>query len=163
MDGMDVKLADESATQALAQAMATLVSAPLCLTLSGTLGAGKTSFARAFIRALSGDATLTVASPTFLQVQQYAVKVKGDVSATLWHWDGYRIEHEEEILELGIEEMLEKGVVCIEWPEIFLPFLPNDRIEVTLEHSEQNARRAIITGHGAESEKVKTLAAMYHA
>jgi tRNA threonylcarbamoyl adenosine modification protein YjeE len=82
-----------------------------CLALSGDLGAGKTSFARAFIRTLAGDAELDVPSPTFTLVQSYATGLP------VAHFDLYRIADPDEVAELGLDEALESGIALIEWPE----------------------------------------------
>ena len=79
--------------------------------LHGDLGAGKTSFSRAFIQSLTGQST-EVPSPTFTLVQTYEV-----ASFSIWHFDLYRLEDPEEMYELGWEEALQDNVLLVEWPE----------------------------------------------
>ena len=80
--------------------------------LSGDLGAGKTTLARAMLKArgLAGEAP----SPTFAIVQPYAPP---EVDLPIAHVDLYRIEVEEELIELGLDEYLYDGALLIEWPE----------------------------------------------
>lgn len=87
--------------------------------LHGDLGAGKTSFSRAFIQSLTGNTT-EVPSPTFTLVQTYDTERFG-----IWHFDLYRLEDPEEIYELGWEEALSNNVLLIEWPEKGGSLIPN--------------------------------------
>lgn len=79
--------------------------------LRGSLGSGKTVFARSLIRALSGDKDLEVPSPTFTLVQTY-----DSARGQIWHFDLYRLKSAQEIYELGWEEAL-SDIVIVEWPE----------------------------------------------
>jgi tRNA threonylcarbamoyladenosine biosynthesis protein TsaE len=118
-------LADETATASLAAALAARVLPGDVVTLSGALGAGKTSFARFFIRALGiGE---EVPSPTFTLVQTYET-----TRGTVWHFDLYRLTSPEEIWELGLEEALIEGIILIEWPERIGALLPRERLDLTL-------------------------------
>ncbi len=85
-----IDLADERATEAFAHEIADLVHADDIVTLSGDLGAGKTTFARALIRKLVGDSTLEVPSPTFTLMQVYPAP-----AFQIVHADLYRIEKPE--------------------------------------------------------------------
>lgn len=80
--------------------------------LSGDLGAGKTTLARAMLKArgLAGEAP----SPTFAIVQPYAPP---EVDLPIAHVDLYRIEDAAELIELGLDDYLYDGVLLIEWPE----------------------------------------------
>ena len=133
-----IELPDEAATSGLAARLAALARAGDVIALKGELGAGKTSFARAFIRARGGSEE--VPSPTFTLVQLYEL---GD--ATIWHFDGYRLRDPEEAWELGIEEAFHDGISLVEWPERFGPLLPARRLQITLsEGSVPEARHAVI-------------------
>lgn len=102
---------DASGADILAQAVAARLAPGDLILLEGDLGAGKTHFARALIRALAGDPALTVPSPTFSLVQAYEARVP------VWHADLYRIGGPEEVDELGLDEGLRGGAVLIEWPD----------------------------------------------
>lgn len=93
--------------------------------LHGDLGMGKSVFARAVIRALSGDEGREVPSPTFTLVQTYETP-KGGV----WHFDLYRLKDPEEIFELGWEEALAEGIVIVEWPGRLGPYAPKNCINI---------------------------------
>lgn len=98
-------------TQAFATLVAEVSQPGDVITLQGDLGAGKSEFARAFIRSLLGLDT-QVPSPTFTLVQLY-----DETDLPVWHFDLYRLEKAEEVWELGLEEALEGGICLIEWPE----------------------------------------------
>ncbi len=104
-------LPDEAATARLAADLALVLKQGDVVALSGDLGAGKTHFARAFIRALAGDPALEVPSPTYTLAQVYETRPK------VTHFDLYRLGDESELDELGFEEAVETGLVLVEWPE----------------------------------------------
>jgi len=120
-----IALPDEAATTALAERIAALARPGDVIALQGELGAGKTTFARAFIHA-RGE-TGPVPSPTFTLVQLYPLD-----GATIWHFDGYRLRDPEEGWELGVEEAFADGISLIEWPERFGPLVPARRLLITL-------------------------------
>src|ERR1700690_3736304 len=120
-----VALADEQATQRLMVDIAALIEPGDLITLSGDLGAGKTTFARALIRHLAGDDTIEVPSPTFTLMQAYALP-----RFTLTHADLYRLSGPAELAELGFDELSEGGVTLLEWPDRAAGFLPADRLDV---------------------------------
>jgi tRNA threonylcarbamoyladenosine biosynthesis protein TsaE len=136
------ELPDEQATAALALRLAALARAGDVIALQGELGAGKTTFARAFIRARGGGET--VPSPTFTLVQIYEV---GDVP--IWHIDAYRLRDPDEAWELGIEDAFRDGISLIEWPERLGTLLPSRRLRIILSDAgSPNARRAAIDPGG---------------
>ena len=123
-------LPDLAATERLGRALAALLRPGDVVALFGDLGAGKTTLARALIRALpgpEGSAEEEVPSPTFTLVQIYE-----RVPAPVWHFDLYRIEDPEEVHELGLSEALAEGITLIEWPERLGARLPEGALCVTL-------------------------------
>ena len=148
-----IDLPDEAATAALASRLAAIARLADVIALKGELGAGKTSFARAFIRALG--ATGEVPSPTFTLVQVYELP-----AATVWHFDGYRLRDPEEAWELGIEDAFTGGISLIEWPERFGPLLPARRLDVALSAgATAAARRAVIDAPSDWAPRLAGLAA----
>ena len=133
-----IELPDEAATAALAARIAALARPGDVIALKGELGAGKTSFARAFIRARGG--VEAVPSPSFTLVQVYELG-----EGTVWHIDGYRLRHPEEAWELDIEDAFSEGISLIEWPERLGSLVPARRLEITLSAGPTPAsRRAAI-------------------
>ncbi len=104
-------LATEADTAALAAQLAVRARPGDVLLLSGPLGAGKSAFARAFIRAMSGDTALEVPSPTFTLVQSYELP-----EVTIWHYDLWRLAGPDGLNELAWDEA-QAGIVLVEWPE----------------------------------------------
>lgn len=115
-------------TRELAAQVATLAKPGDVILLAGELGAGKTAFAQGFGRALGVDEPIV--SPTFTLVRTYAGRVP------LVHVDVYRLDHLQEVVELGLAELLDDGgVALIEWGDMAAPTLPPDFLEVRLEYS----------------------------
>ena len=150
---ISLDLPDEAATAALAARIAAAAAPGDVIALRGDLGAGKTSFARAFIRARGGDGP--VPSPTFTLAQRYEL-----ATGPVWHFDFYRLKRPEEAWELGIEEAFAEGISLIEWPERAAAALPADRLEITLlPGSTQDGRRAEISGGPRWAARLAALAA----
>ncbi len=136
-------LAGEDASRRLGEDIAAIVRPGDAILLSGDLGMGKTTLARAIIQALADDDALEVPSPTFTLVQPYPA---GRVPVQ--HFDLYRIASPDELEELGFSEALADGVVLVEWPERAEEALPRDTVRIVLsEHGE--GRRAEISGPDA--------------
>jgi tRNA threonylcarbamoyladenosine biosynthesis protein TsaE len=142
------ELIDIAATGKLGTAVARLLRAGDVVALYGELGAGKTTLARALIRALgyAGE----VPSPTFTLAQSYDLSL-----VAVWHFDFYRIDNPEEIVELGIDEAQAEAVTLIEWPERMGPLLPADRLDIVLSYTgDDDGRRAELCGHGRWCERL---------
>ena len=116
----------EEETRAIAARLAQNCKGNEVFLLQGTLGAGKSVFARAFVRSLM-QADIDVPSPTFTLVQSYETP-KGP----LWHFDLYRLQEPDEIFEIGWEDALTSGIVLIEWPERLGPYTPPKAQYITL-------------------------------
>lgn len=151
-----VVLPDEQATIRLMVDVASTLEPGDMLTLSGDLGAGKTTFARALIRYLAGDETIEVPSPTFTLMQMYELP-----RFPVVHADLYRVSGSSELAELGFDDLPEDAVVVVEWPDRAASFLPNDRIDVTLTLAPKlkpEFRHARVTGYGACAARVDRIA-----
>jgi tRNA threonylcarbamoyladenosine biosynthesis protein TsaE len=129
-----VTVADEAATGALARDLARIARPRDVITLAGTLGAGKTSFARGFIAASGGGAE--VPSPTFTLLQVYETP-----HATIYHFDLYRLEKPEDAFEIGIEDAFADGISLIEWPDRLDRYLPRERLDVTIHQGAHETER----------------------
>ena len=140
MPTFSLPLPDEAATERLGSALAGRLRARDVVALEGGLGAGKTTLARAILRAAAGDAALVVPSPTFTLVEIYDTP-KG----VFWHFDLYRLEEAQQVFELGWEEARADGIVLVEWPERLGTLLPEKRLTVTLA-IEDEGRRATLQG-----------------
>ena len=115
---------DEDSVAILAARFARLIKAPMVLFLEGDLGAGKTTFARAFIHALGFKAY--VKSPSYGLLESYAVS-----GMTILHLDLYRIEDPEELDYLALRDLYdEKSVLMVEWPRKGVGHLPAPDLEL---------------------------------
>ena len=151
MDSLTLALPDVSATARLAAMLAEAARSGDVIALRGDLGAGKTELARAFVRRLT-DPDEEVPSPTFTLVQVYEAP-----AFEVWHFDLYRLERPDDALELDIEEAFAEAVSLIEWPERLGPYLPRDRLDLTLTLADPDsgARFAVLTGW---PDRLETLA-----
>lgn len=135
-------LCDETATVRLGRALAQQARAGDVIALFGDLGAGKSVLARAFIQALCGAGT-DVPSPTYTLVQGYEAP-----DFEIIHADLYRLSGPEEVEPLGLCEHFESAVTLIEWPQKLGPFMPEERLELTLDFKEGGGRTARLRGFG---------------
>ena len=136
-------LASERETMALGASLAPILRPGDVIALHGDLGAGKTALARGAIQAVLGPDTETP-SPTFTLVQTYDFPA-GEV----WHCDLYRLEQPDDALELGLEDAFVDAICLIEWPDRLGPYLPADRLDLTLTITgagEEEARSAELSG-----------------
>lgn len=136
-------LPDEAATARLAQAVARLARPGDAILLAGPYGAGKTAFARAFLRSATGDPDLVVPSPSFTLVQTHALPDGVEV----WHYDLWRVAGEDELAELGWDEA-RAGIALVEWPERLGNLTPVDALTIALAPvaGDPDARVATLTG-----------------
>jgi hypothetical protein len=126
------------------------------VTLSGDLGAGKTTFARAIIRFWADDDLLEVPSPTFTLMQNYDLP-----RFPVVHADLYRLSGADELTELGFDDLPEQAVVLLEWPDRAAGRLPPDRFEIALTLGPQSGpdvRQVVVTGYGACAARADRMA-----
>jgi len=109
----EIVLPEEGATEDLGRFLAAFLMPGDLVALSGGLGGGKTTLARALIREMTGDDDLEVPSPTFTLMQPY----EGRHGRAIVHADLYRLRGPDELVELGFDEITETAVTLVEWPE----------------------------------------------
>ena len=153
---IDVKAPDEAATLALAARIAAILRAGDVVTLTGPLGAGKSTLARAILRALGEEGE--VPSPTFTLVQTYA---PAGAAVPVHHFDCYRLAGPEDARELDMEDAFATGISVIEWAENIAALLPADRLDITitLDDTDDAARTFTLRGRGTWSPRVKEVSA----
>jgi len=139
---MVLDLPDAEATARLGAAVALALRRGEAVALRGPLGAGKSTLARALVRALTHPHE-DVPSPTFTLVQFYESR-----AFPLAHFDLYRLERADEAFEIGLDEALEEGAAVIEWPERLGERLPEDRLDIDIAISGEG-RTARLSPHGA--------------
>lgn len=122
-------------TEQFAYDLASKVSAPCVICLMGNLGAGKTAFARGFSRFFG--ITKGVASPTF------TIQMKYSGTEVINHYDLYRAEDYDELCDIGFEDEIEEGISLIEWPDKFIKYLPDDKIIVRIDYTDNEGERKI--------------------
>jgi tRNA threonylcarbamoyl adenosine modification protein YjeE len=137
-------LADPAATERLARAIAPHLRPGDVLALTGGLGAGKSTFARALIAARLA-APEDIPSPSYTLVQTYDL---GDVE--LWHVDLYRLAGPQDIAELGLDEGFATAICLVEWADRLGPALPARALRLALEivPDAEDARVARIEARG---------------
>jgi len=135
-----MELPSLAATEALAATVAALARVGDAILLEGELGAGKSAFARAFLRAATGDPALEVPSPTFTLVQSYDTRI-----GVVQHFDLWRVEGPGGLTELGWDEA-RNGIVLVEWPDRLGPLRPAEALTVALHPTGANSRRAVLSG-----------------
>jgi tRNA threonylcarbamoyl adenosine modification protein YjeE len=148
-----IDLADERQTIEFGGDLALALKLGDCLALSGDLGAGKSTLARALLRALADDDELEVPSPTFTLVQAYDLRIAAA------HFDLYRLADGSELDELGFDEALANGICLVEWPEMADGLLPANTIRMQLEQH-GSGRRATITAKATELGRIRRVLAI---
>ena len=129
----------EADTSRLARVLAPRLQAGDTVLLEGPIGAGKTHFCRALIRARLGRDE-DVPSPTFTLVQTYQADVD------IWHADLYRLTHPDEARELGLEEAFDQAICLVEWPDRLGRYVPPGAITIRLSPSGEGRRAEIDLG-----------------
>lgn len=144
----------EAATIELAARLGQQLRASDVVCLFGPLGAGKTCFVRGLAKGLGLDPSI-VSSPSFVICQEY--NEKGTL--TLAHIDAYRLAGPDELQTIGWDELCESPntVLAIEWASIIESALPEDYIEVTLQHTGENSREITINVPDALAARLEGL------
>ncbi|MGB0933612.1 MAG: tRNA (adenosine(37)-N6)-threonylcarbamoyltransferase complex ATPase subunit type 1 TsaE [Lishizhenia sp.] len=105
-----------------------------CFAFKAPMGSGKTTFIAALLQHLGVNET--IASPTFGYVKEYTAAV-----GTIYHFDVYRLDNELEAYDIGMDEYLDSGNVClIEWPEKIENLLPENTVWISIHVEKDNSR-----------------------
>jgi tRNA threonylcarbamoyladenosine biosynthesis protein TsaE len=135
-------------TETLGRILGRVAAPGEVITLSGPLGAGKTTLTQAIARGLEVDPGLYITSPTFSLLHEYHGRIP------LYHMDLYRLAGEEEIELLGFPEYFSgRGLTVIEWSERLGSLMPPERLHVDLAMTGETSRTAGLTGHGTVWQK----------
>ncbi len=150
----NIAIADEADTARLAQLIAIGLAPGDVVALRGGLGAGKTTFARSLIRAVTGNDTEEVPSPTFTLVQVYETQ-----RFEIRHFDLYRLTSADELDELGFDDGETDAVTIVEWPERAGDLLPDDRFDISFSEvaEDAHARTVALAGSGGAAARVDRL------
>lgn len=132
-----IKIATPADLDRAAREFVALMGDDTVFAFYGTMGAGKTTFITALCRAL-GVSDDAMGSPSFAIVNEY----RSDTTAELiYHFDMYRLKNLEEAFDIGIEDYLFCGAVClIEWPERIEDILPDDTVPVHITVCDDDSR-----------------------
>lgn len=130
-----IHLPTDAATMRLGAVLGETLAAGDALLLTGDLGAGKTTLARALVRSAIPDVGETP-SPTFTLVQTY------EADPPIWHADLYRVADASELVELGLDEAFDEAVCVVEWPDRLGEMAPSRYLAIELRFADNDARTA---------------------
>ena len=131
-------LKTETATRKFALALGAALECGDLVLLSGDIGAGKSSIARAIIQSLQEEPE-DIPSPTFTLVQIYNTRL-GEV----WHSDLYRLSSVDEVEELGLVEAFDSAICLVEWPNILGSLIPEKALQIDITTASQHEERQIV-------------------
>ncbi len=134
---------DEQQMTAWASLLSEKAISPTFFALWGDLGAGKTTWARAFIRAWLHKPNHVIVSPTFSLMQPYT---RGD--ETLWHVDLYRLSKEDDVHNLGLIDLIGIHTCVVEWPDRMESYLPRQRVDIRWDEATPTHRQITLCRHG---------------
>lgn len=144
-------LADDTATADFGRRLAPLLRGGDVVLLQGEIGAGKTHFSRALIRARLGWDE-DVPSPTFTLVQTY------ESDPDIWHADLYRLTHPDEVTELGLEDSFSTAICLIEWPDRLGDLRPRGALTLHFRPTQNGAARAVdVIGPAQWAARLETI------
>jgi tRNA threonylcarbamoyladenosine biosynthesis protein TsaE len=146
--GVALRLGSSDETQELAARLGRQLRVGDVIGLSGTLGAGKTTFVQGLARGLGVPPSRHVGSPTFALVNEHPGRIG------LVHVDFYRVRSEAELPELGLAEAYDRAATAIEWAERFPQWLPDDALHLKLEIEASGARTLHACGSGPRGREL---------
>ena len=133
----------------VAKALLPLIQKCRIATFSGSMGVGKTTFIKTICKELEVEDAVN--SPSFSIVNEYVTKT----GQTIYHFDFYRLKNIEELFDIGFEEYLDSGNIClIEWPEIIEDYLPLEKLTVRISEIE-DGKRVIVAFEILKNDKNK--------
>lgn len=138
------EVAKDLASKILSENCCPKAKQAIVIGLSGDLGAGKTSFAQGFAKALGINNPIT--SPTFVLMKNYMLPVTGYPLRKFIHIDAYRLKGAEDMQALDWKEMINdpKNIIMIEWPENIKGAMPKNTIWIKFEHENRDSRKITI-------------------
>ncbi|GCE13164.1 tRNA (adenosine(37)-N6)-threonylcarbamoyltransferase complex ATPase subunit type 1 TsaE [Tengunoibacter tsumagoiensis] len=150
LENASLRLISQSAeqTQEYARQLGALLTGGELLLLDGNLGAGKTTFTQGLARGM--QITSTVSSPTFTLLKEYWTPAQAGLGLALYHFDLYRLDEPEEILDLGFEEYFYgTGVSVVEWADKAAELWPPERLVIRLQTQLEDQRSLAFYAAGA--------------
>ena len=131
----------EEETIAAGEKLAAELPPKAVVLLIGNLGAGKTTLAKGIVKGLGAAQPDEVSSPTFTLIHEY--------SPSVYHIDLYRLDREDQVATLGLDEIFDRtAVVLIEWGERFPRLMPKERTEMYLRITGDDSREIEVVGRG---------------
>lgn len=142
---MEIISASTAETKKLAETLAKRIKPGMVLALFGDLGSGKTTFVSYLVKALGFESR--VQSPTFVIHREY-IRQSGSPISIIHHLDLYRLSSKEDILDLGLKELLQEknSLVLIEWPEMAVDLLPAGTVELHFKTMQNDVKHIIVKG-----------------
>lgn len=149
MDILPTETSSAKETLALGEQLANQLTAGDVLALYGDLGTGKTHLVKGIARGL-GLPAREVNSPTFVIVREY------ESTPPLYHFDAYRVQHLDELYELGYEDYFYgDGICCVEWADRIEALIPDDALRIQLSHQGGDRRRIRVRKEETKSRRAE--------
>lgn len=143
---MELKIISKSSgqTQKIATNLAQSLKRGRIIAFEGNLGAGKTTFIQGLAHGLGVKEKIS--SPTFVIFKKYKVTHQENIK-WLYHFDLYRINNIDEVIDLGLEDIIkeEKSIIAIEWAEKIKKILPKDVLQIKIKNINKNKRKFIFS------------------
>jgi len=143
MKSLTISTNSPQETEKLGKLLGLLISPRTFIAMNGELGGGKTCFTRGIVASAAPESARLVASPTFAIMNEYPASIP------VRHFDFYRFASSGDIEELGFEDyFFDEGICVVEWAEKLKNLLPEERLEITFFHLDDNDRNIVFTACG---------------